>query len=206
MREVSASILSDNPFKLIDKLNSSNANYIHLDIVDNKFVPNNKFLTVSEMVKILEKIKKKIDVHLMVKNPEPYIKKLSLYDVSYITIHYEITDFMKYVNMIKRYGLKAGVAIKPETKIEEIFPFLKDLSLILIMSVEPGFSGQSFITDTKDKVSALKKEIIRQKVDTKISVDGGINDLVLPYVTDADILVSCSYINNNLDNIEKLKN
>lgn len=206
MREVSASILSDNPFKLIDKLNNSNANYIHLDIVDNKFVPNNKFLTVSEMVKILEKIKKKIDVHLMVKNPEPYIKKLSLYDVSYITIHYEITDFMKYVNMIKRYGLKAGVAIKPETKIEEIFPFLKDLSLILIMSVEPGFSGQSFITDTKDKVSALKKEIIRQKVDTKISVDGGINDLVLPYVTDADILVSCSYINNNLDNIEKLKN
>lgn len=206
MREVSASILSDNPFKLIDKLNNSNANYIHLDIVDNKFVPNNKFLTVSEMVKTLEKIKKKIDVHLMVKNPEPYIKKLSLYDVSYITIHYEITDFMKYVNMIKRYGLKAGVAIKPETKIEEIFPFLKDLSLILIMSVEPGFSGQSFITDTKDKVSALKKEIIRQKVDTKISVDGGINDLVLPYVTDADILVSCSYINNNLDNIEKLKN
>lgn len=206
MREVSASILSDNPFKLIDKLNNSDANYIHLDIVDNKFVPNNKFLTVSEMVKILDKIKKKIDVHLMVKNPEPYIKKLSLYDVSYISIHYEIADFMKYVNMIKKYGLKAGVAIKPETKIEEIFPFLKDLSLVLIMSVEPGFSGQSFITDTKDKVSTLKKEIIRQKIDTKISVDGGINDLVLPYVTDADILVSCSYINNNLDNIEKLKN
>lgn len=205
MKEVSTSILSnDNIFKLIERLNNSNTDYIHLDVMDNKFVPN-KFLTISELEKVLEKLTKKVDVHLMVNNPELYIKKCALYDVSYITIHYEIKDYLKYINMIKEYGFKAGISIKPATNVEEIYDLLDNISLILIMSVEPGKSGQSFIPSTKEKIDKLKNEIIRRGLNVKISVDGGINDTTFDYIQNADIVVSCTYVLTDLNNINKIK-
>lgn len=205
MKEVSVSILNGDSFlKSTEALNSTNANYIHLDVMDGKFV-NNSFLTPSEMVKVVEKTNKKVDVHLMVNNPEPYIKKLALYDISYITIHYEIKNFSSYLDMIKSFGFKAGVAIKPNTNVEDIYDILDKVSLVLVMSVEPGLSGQSFIRETEDKINKLKDEIKRRGLNVKISVDGGVNDEVLPYVTNADILVSCSYIWQDLNNISKLQ-
>ncbi len=205
MKEVSTSILSEkNIFKLIEQLNNSQTDYIHLDIMDNKFVPN-KFLTVGEMETVLEKISKKTDVHLMVNNPEPYIKKCALFDISYITIHYEINDYLKYINMIKDYGFKAGISIKPNTEVEKIYDLLDQVSLVLIMSVEPGKSGQPFIAETQNKIDKLKNEIMRRKLNVKISVDGGINDDALQYVMNADIIVSCTYILDDLKNINKIK-
>lgn len=206
MKEVSTSILSEkNMFKLITELNNSNTDYIHLDIMDNKFVPN-KFLTVGDTLKALNQITKKVDVHLMVENPELYIKKMALYDISYITVHYEIKNYKKYIDMIKGYGFRAGISIKPQTPIESIYDLLEDISLVLIMSVEPGLSSQKFIEVTKDKIDKLKEEIKRRNLNVKISVDGGINNQVLDYVKNADILVSCSYVLEDYNNIDILKN
>jgi len=205
MKEVSVSILNgENPLKSTETLNNTSADYIHLDVMDGKFV-NNSFLTPSEMVKVVEKTSKKVDVHLMVNNPATYIKKLALYNISYITVHYEIKDYLSYIEMIKSYGFKAGIAIKPSTKVEDIYDILDKVSLVLVMSVEPGLSGQSFIPETKEKIDKLREEINRRGLNTRISVDGGINNLVLPQVSNADILVSCSYIWENLDNIKKLQ-
>ena len=205
MKEVSVSILNgENYLKSTETLNNTSADYIHLDVMDGKFV-NNSFLTPSEMVKVVEKTSKKVDVHLMVNNPATYIKKLALYNISYITVHYEIKDYLSYIEMIKSYGFKAGIAIKPSTKVEDIYDILDKVSLVLVMSVEPGLSGQSFIPETKEKIDKLREEINRRGLNTRISVDGGINNLVLPQVSNADILVSCSYIWENLDNIKKLQ-
>ena len=205
MKEVSVSILNgENYLKSTETLNNTSADYIHLDVMDGKFV-NNSFLTPSEIVKVVEKTSKKVDIHLMVNNPATYIKKLALYNISYITVHYEIKDYLSYIEMIKSYGFKAGIAIKPSTKVEDIYDILDKVSLVLVMSVEPGLSGQSFIPETKEKIDKLREEINRRGLNTRISVDGGINNLVLPQVSNADILVSCSYIWENLDNIKKLQ-
>lgn len=205
MKQVSTSILSsEDKFKNIEKLNNSNTDYIHLDIMDGKFV-RNKFITPAELRELLNKIKKPVDVHLMVSNPEKYIDVLALYNIDYITIHYEIKDFEKYIDMIKDLGFKVGLSIKPKTKVEEIFPILDKLNLVLIMSVEPGKSGQRFLKYSKDKIDKLKEEITKRGLLTKISVDGGICDEVFEYIENADILVSASYVLSDLKNIDKLK-
>jgi len=206
MKEISVSILAnEDKFSLIEKVNKSKADYIHLDVMDNKFVPN-KFLTVGELEKVIKKIHKKIDVHLMVENPANYIKKIALYDIGYITIHYEIKDFLDHIDTINNLGIRSGLSIKPSTDIEEIFPYLNKINLVLIMSVEPGASGQEFIKETGEKIKKLKEEINKRGLNVKISVDGGINDQVKEYVADADILVSASFALNNLDNLDILKN
>lgn len=204
--EVSVSILSkEDKFKNIEKINNSNADYIHLDIMDGKFVKD-KFITLSELDKILEKSKKKLDIHLMVSNPTKYIEKLSLYAIEYITIHYEIKDFDKYIDLVKDLGFKVGLSIRPQTDVKEIFPLLNKLNLVLIMSVNPGKSGQKFLKSTKNKLKLLKEEIANKKLNTKISVDGGICEDAFEDIIDADIIVSASYALNDLNNIDKLKN
>ena len=113
MKEVSVSFLSaDDPAEAIKKLNNSTCDYIHFDVMDGKFVKN-KNLSKSELKYLLPLVDKKIDVHLMVKNPNNYIKLLVKYDISYITIHYEIKDYLKYINMIKSNNIKVGICIKP---------------------------------------------------------------------------------------------
>ena len=206
MKEVSGSFLSNND-KLyeINRLNNSNVDYIHFDIMDGKFV-SNKNITVSELPKLIDNVKKKIDIHFMVSNPDKYIEKICYYNIEYITIHYEIKNLEDYIDKIKNYGFKVGIAIKPETDIEKIYYLLDKINLVLIMSVEPGKSGQKFI-DVSDKINKLKQEIINRKLNVKISVDGGINEEVLTYVKEADILVSSSFILSDLDkNVDILKN
>ena len=193
MKEVSGSFLSNND-KLyeINRLNNSNVDYIHFDVMDGKFV-SNKNITVSELPKLIDNVKKKIDIHFMVSNPDKYIEKICYYNLEYITIHYEIKNLEDYIDKIKNYGFKVGIAIKPETDIEKIYYLLDKINLVLIMSVEPGKSGQKFI-NVSDKINKLKQEIINRKLNVKISVDGGINEEVLTYVKEADILVSSSFI------------
>lgn len=206
MKEVSGSFLSNNDkFYEINRLNNSDVDYIHFDVMDGKFV-DNKNITISELPKLIEKTNKKIDIHFMVNDPTKYIEKICYYNIEYITIHYEIKNLEDYIDKIKNYGFKVGIAIKPETDIEEIYYLLDKINLVLIMSVEPGKSGQKFI-DVSDKINKLKQEIINRKLNVKISVDGGINEEVLTYVKEADILVSSSFILSDLDkNVDILKN
>lgn len=206
MKEVSGSFLSNNDkFYEINRLNNSDVDYIHFDVMDGKFV-SNKNITVSELPKLIDNVKKKIDIHFMVSNPDKYIEKICYYNIEYITIHYEIKNLEDYIDKIKNYGFKVGIAIKPETDIEKIYYLLDKINLVLIMSVEPGKSGQKFI-NVSDKINKLKQEIINRKLNVKISVDGGINEEVLTYVKEADILVSSSFILSDLDrNVDILKN
>ena len=205
MKEVSGSFLSNNDkFYEINRLNNSNVDYIHFDVMDGKFV-SNKNITVSELPKLIDAAKKKIDIHFMVNDPGKYIDKICFYNIDYITIHYEIKNLEDYIDKIKDYGFKVGIAVKPETDIEKIYYLLDKINLVLIMSVEPGKSGQKFI-NVSDKINKLKQEIINRKLNVKISVDGGINDEVLDYVKEADILVSSSFILSDLGrNVDILK-
>lgn len=205
MKEVSTSFLKEGSYSnYIEMLNNSNTDYIHFDVMDGKFVEN-KNLSIKELEKYLKMSKKKNDVHLMVKNPKEYIKTLSIYNISYLTIHKEIENYKEMIKLIKSYGIKPGLAINPETDIEDVFEDLKNVSLVLLMSVHPGKSGQEFIEETTNKISVLKEEIIKKNLNVKISIDGGIKEEVLDKIKDVDIVVSASYILNDLNNINKIK-
>jgi len=203
--EVSTSFLSDrNYVDMIMTLNESNTDYIHFDVMDGKFVKN-KNLSNSELGKLLKLSLKKNDIHLMVEKPASLIEMLSLYDISYITVHSEVKDYEKYLDMIKGYGIRCGISVNPDTDITTIFDVLEKVDLVLIMSVVPGASGQSFRFDVLPKVKMLKEEIKKRGLSTKIEIDGGVNDEVLSYLKDIDIVVSASYILKDLRNIEKIK-
>lgn len=206
--KVSVSILSSS-IKAADitkKLDKTVADYIHLDIMDGKFTEN-KTWTFSEVKKIISYSKLPLDVHLMVNNPEKYIEDYAMLNTSYLTFHYEaVKDVEKMINMIKEYGLKVGISICPETNVEVLFPYLKDIDQVLIMSVVPGKSGQSFIETSPEKINKLKEEIINQNTKTIISVDGGINDEtgLLCKEAGVDMLVSASYIHKDIINNTKI--
>lgn len=210
--KVSVSILSSSikPQDIVKKLDNTKADYIHVDIMDGKFVEN-KTWTISEVKKIVSYSKLPLDVHLMVENPSKYIEDYALLNTSYITFHYEaVKDIDKMINEIKNYGLKVGIAINPETDEKVLYPYLTKVDQILVMSVHPGKSGQSFIDNTPNKIDNLKQEIINQNAKTIISVDGGINDETGKLCVDkgVDMLVSASYIHkdivNNINTLKKL--
>ena len=209
--KVSVSVLSSSikPQDIVKKLDNSNADFIHIDIMDGKFVEN-KTWTISEVKKFTSYSHLPLDVHLMVNNPQKYIEDYALMNTSYLTFHYEaVKDIESIINEIKNYGLKVGISICPDTNVDVLFPYLKDIDLVLIMSVYPGKSGQSFIESSTDKIKLLKDEIIKQNVNTIISVDGGINDETAILCKDAgvDMLVSASYIHKDVvNNIKYLKN
>lgn len=195
MYKISTSILSSNNLtNTIEKLNKSITDYIHLDIMDGLFVPNTKF-SIEELKNILPLISKPIDIHLMVENPLPYIKAINNPNVKYITIHIEINqDINSLIDTIKSSGYKACLAIKPNTNIEEIIPYIEKIDMVLIMSVEPGYGGQKFIPNSVERLKTIKK--INKNILTE--VDGGINNDTIAYVKDyTDIVVSGSYIINN---------
>ena len=208
--KVSVSILSSSikPQDIVKKLDNTKADFIHVDIMDGKFVEN-KTWTISEVKKIVSYSKLPLDVHLMVENPSKYIEDYALLNTSYITFHYEaVKDIDKMINEIKNYGLKVGIAINPETDEKVLYPYLSKIDQILVMSVHPGKSGQSFIDNTPNKIENLKQEIINQNAKTIISVDGGINYETGKLCVDkgVDMLVSASYIHKDIvNNINTLK-
>lgn len=207
---VSCSILS-NELKasdIVKKIENTKVDYIHLDIMDGKFVEN-KTWTYSEIKKIVSNTTKKLDVHLMVKDPQKYLDDYAMLNTEYLTFHYEtVKDVNEMINEVKRYGLKVGMSINPDTNVNEIIPYLKDLDLILVMSVYPGKSGQEFIEDSLSKISLLKEIIKENEYKTVIEVDGGINEetSLKAALCGADILVSASFLHKDINNINMLKN
>lgn len=206
--KVSVSILSSSikPQEITKKLDESNADYIHLDIMDGKFVEN-KTWTISEVKKIISYSNLPLDVHLMVENPIKYIEDYALLNTSYLTFHYEaVKDITTIITTIKNYGLKVGVSICPDTDVKVLFPYLKNIDQVLIMSVVPGKSGQSFIPESINKIKILKDEIQKQNVNTIINVDGGINQETgaMCAQAGADMLVSASYIHKDIINNVKI--
>ena len=211
MTKVSASILSDTikAADIVKELDKTKVDFIHLDIMDGKFV-DNKSWTYGEIKKIVSYTNKKLDAHFMVNDPKKYIEDYALLNTEYFTFHYETQkDVNEIINLVKSYGLRVGISINPDTDVEVLFPYLNNIDLALIMSVVPGKSGQGFIEDTPNKISKLKEEITRIESKTLIEVDGGINDETgkLCLIAGADILVSASYIHKNIkDNVNTLKN
>lgn len=209
--KVSVSVLSSKikAQDIAKKLDNTVANYIHLDIMDGKFVEN-KTWTFSEVKKIISFTKLPLDVHLMVNNPEKYLEDYALLNTEYFTFHYEaVKNIDEMIENVKNYGLKVGLSINPETNVEEIFPYLNKVDQVLVMSVHPGKSGQSFIEETPSRISLLKEEILRQNSKAIISVDGGINNEtgILCKEAGVDMLVSASFIHESiLENTRILKN
>lgn len=209
--KVSVSVLSSEikPQDIVKKLDLSKPDYIHIDIMDGKFV-SNKTWTTSEVKKFTSYSTLPLEVHLMVNNPSKYIEEYALMNTSVIIFHYEaVKDINEMINKVKLYGLKVGIAINPETNINVLIPYLNMIDEVLIMSVHPGKSGQSFIEESLEKISVLKNIILEGNYKTIISVDGGINNETGLLCKDAgvDELVSASYIHKDIiNNIKTLKN
>lgn len=205
--KVSVSILGlDDRKKAISLLNNTNCDYIHIDVMDGSFVPNKQF-TTEEINNLGIISKKKFDVHLMVDNPREYIENLDISNIEYIIVHSEIAkDINELLDLIKSYNIKCGLSIKPNTDISILTPYLNKLDLILVMSVEPGFSGQEFISNSLDRVSKLKQIIKNNNLDIVMAIDGGINgsNASLVKKSGIDMVVSGSYVTNSLDYQDKI--
>ena len=188
----------------IEILNKSNCDLIHVDFMDGTFV-DNKSLTLEDMH--LEKFTKPLEIHLMVDNPREYIENLDISNIEYIIVHSEIDkDINELLDLIKSYNVKCGLSIKPNTDISILTPYLNKLDLILVMSVEPGFSGQEFISNSLDRVSKLKQIIKNNNLDIVMAIDGGINgsNASLVKKSGIDMVVSGSYVTNSLDYQDKI--
>lgn len=160
----------------VNEIEKAGAEMVHLDVMDGVFVPNSSF-----GLAVLEALRKKstmfFDVHLMIDKPEKYIERyITECGADLVTFHLEATDVPDAcLETIKKYGKKAAVSIKPKTPIEAVYPYLDRCDMVLIMTVEPGFGGQSFMPDMLEKVRLLRAEIERRGLDIDIQVDGGIN-------------------------------
>ena len=213
--KISPSILSADFSKLgseIQNLEKAKADLIHIDVMDGHFVPN---ITIGpEVISKLRKYTKlPFDVHLMISPVNKFIKNFADAGADIITIHPEATEDLKAsVEKIKSYNKKAGVSLNPETPVSKVLPVLDIIDLVLVMSVNPGFGGQKFMSETLDKVKFLRKEIDSRKIKTEIEIDGGINfeNAKLAKNAGVNILVSGTTIfkeneGNLKKNIELLK-
>lgn len=203
--KVSASFLSSkNPAVDISKLNETDVDYIHVDIMDGKFVPR-KTMPFSEMRNIYKYTSKRLDVHLMVEDPKKYIPLYAELNTEYITFHVEIEeDIMEVLELIKKYSIKAGLAIKPNTKVSELIPYLPYIDLVLVMSVEPGAGGQDFIPESEDRIKEVRALLDSYNIPAVINVDGGINYKTVSMCSSADMVTSGSYITKSEDFQEKV--
>ena len=182
--------------KTLKLLNDTDTDFIHLDVMDGKYV-SNKTLPFKEMKHIYEFTDKRLDVHLMVDTPSSFIKDYASLNTEYISIHSDTKeDLVSNLKLIKSYGIKAGIVLNPNDDVSMIVPYLPYIDLILVMGVVPGRSGQKYISNTTEKLkelNVLKKEY--KKLNFKISIDGGINDRVVKKIKNlVDIVVSGNYI------------
>lgn len=201
--KVSASFLSSKDIpRDLTKLNDTDVDFIHVDIMDGKFVPK-KTMPFKEMRHIYEYTSKRLDVHLMVANPSKYIPLYAELNTEYISFHVEtLEDIVKNLEMIKQYSIKCGLAINPDTPVRELVPYLPYLDSILIMSVVPGEGGQSFIPEVSKKIEEVRVLIDSYHMNIVINVDGGVNDTTRSLCNDADIVTAGSYIVNS-DNFQE---
>lgn len=201
-------------FRFLDRelnlLQEYGITYLHFDVMDGHFVPNLSFgLTVLEAISPHYDFV--YDVHLMISNPEVYVEQYIKKGANIVTFHYEAMEneaaIHQLIQKIKSFGARAGMSIKPRTDVEVLFPFLGELDLVLIMSVEPGFGGQSFMTNSLDKISALARLKKMHNFTYLIEVDGGINGETgaLVKANGAEVLVAGSYLFNQKDMKQRIK-
>ena len=204
MIKISPSILACDFSRLYEEIKSveaAGADMLHLDVMDGMFVTNISFgIPVIESIRSITNMV--FDVHLMIEKPERYIKRFVDAGADIITVHFEaVSDPEAVLDDIRAHGVKASISVKPGTPVEKVFPILKKCDMVLVMTVEPGYGGQALITETLDKIYALKQEIISQGLDVDIEVDGGINadNAHLAVAKGANVLVAGSSVFKAVD-------
>ena len=207
---ISTSILTikENLKENIQKLDSTKTDFLHIDVMDGMFVPNNS-VALDVYEELLKDISTPLDVHLMVKNVKDYINSYAKLNPLIITFHYEsVSNHLEIIDYIKSLNIKVGMSIKPSTKVEEIVSLLPYLDLVLVMSVEPGYGGQEFIYDSHIKINELDKIRKEKNYAYLIEIDGGVNDITSKLCKNADILVVGSFITDSENyqlQIEKIR-
>ncbi|MFI3296434.1 MAG: ribulose-phosphate 3-epimerase [bacterium] len=207
---LSPSLLSANFGNLerdIDIINRSDADWLHIDIMDGVFVPNISF--GFPVLKYVQKLSTKpLDVHLMIENPDKFINEVKNIGAMMMNVHYEAcTHLHRTIQNIHSAGMKAGVTLNPHTPVELLEDIIEDVDMVLLMSVNPGFGGQSFIPHTYEKLARLKSMIERKNCNTLIQIDGGVNleNASKLYETGADCLVAGNAVFATDDMIETIK-
>ncbi|MCX2739195.1 ribulose-phosphate 3-epimerase [Pontibacter anaerobius] len=190
----------------VEMLNKSQADWLHIDIMDGRFVPNISFgFPVMEAIK--RHAQKPMDVHLMIVEPEQYIERFREAGADTISVHIEASNHLhRTVQQIKATGAKAGIAVNPHTSVQLLSDIIADVDLVLLMSVNPGFGGQKFIENTYRKIEATKDLIIQRNSQAMIEVDGGVNqeNARLLLEKGADVLVAGSFVFSSADPIQTI--
>jgi len=208
--KIAPSILTADFSNLEPELKSiQDADFLHLDIMDGHFVPNISFGPAISL-QIAKKTNLPLDIHLMVTDPLRWISEFAKSKPEILTIHIEANNVKEAISEIKKHDIGLGLSVKPNTKIETLFPYLDEAKLVLIMTVEPGFGGQSFMSPMMDKVKELVRVRKERNLRFLIEVDGGINDETIGQCKEAgvDVVVAGSYLFNMTDRkkgIESLK-
>lgn len=210
MALIAPSILSANFLNLekdIEMINASEADWFHIDVMDGRFVPNITF-GMPVIAAMKKKAKKPFDVHLMIVEPEKYFEDFAKAGADILTIHIEAsTHLHRNLQAIKALGMKAGVSLNPHTPVSALAEVIEEIDLVLVMSVNPGFGGQKFISNTHNKVRALKQLITERGAKTLIEIDGGVtlDNIGLLIEDGADVLVAGNTVFSAPDPTEMIK-